>query len=144
MDELILKPTGFKEVAHFGVSHLMNFDRSVAVFNSWHDIDDGTFGMVSDHYLYQDVLFSRSEHQIYKGLPFTQKELNMYYEALRGNTFINKSKIGLGKVLFKGFKEPIAIEYKEKVYLVAPYFIDASQAPKDPYFQDKAVIKEGN
>ena len=98
----------FREVVQFGVSRLMNPDRTVAQFKSWQDVEKGTSGAMS-------------RHRTYRGVPITQEELDKYYYVLKKNTGLTKSKIGSGKVLFRDLKEPIAIEYQGKVYLAAPF-----------------------
>ena len=76
----------FRQVVHFGVSHLINRERSVAQFESWQDVDKGTSGAMSGHRTHQ-------------GVPVTQEELDTYYHALKRNTGLTKSKIGSGKAL---------------------------------------------
>ena len=114
---LLKTNAGFQVVTHFGVSHLLNRDRSVAQFESWQDVDKGTMGAMSGH-------------QAYQGVPVTQEVLDTYYPALKENTVLTKSKIGSGKVRFKDLREPIAIEYRGKVYLVAPFVPDTNGIPK--------------
>jgi len=103
----------FRVVTHFGVSHLTNPDRSVAQFRSWQDIEKGTAGAMR-------------WHSTFAGVPMTQDELNTYYPRLKEYTGLTKSKIGSGKVLFKDLREPLAVEYRGKVWLVAPYMPDTN------------------